>query len=183
MSGFELGDVDDTVSVVWHGNGIRAEALPRVTPEGRVRFVEMRVKKDSPDELLTSDDLRGVPFTGMLTWAHGPTPHRSILRAAGWDDAGIERVLRETWTSPLNPARSPKPSLRFKIPEGRRRPDAFYGRVARVYTWLSIWGGTRAPAVEIAEANKVAVTTVHRWIKEARRRGLLPPGQIGRAGA
>jgi hypothetical protein len=183
MSGFELGEVDDTVSVVWHGNGIRAEALPRVTPEGRVRFVEMRVKKDAPDELLTSDDLRGVPFTGMLTWAHEPKALRSILRSAGWDDEGIRRVLRRM-SMQLHPSWSPKkPSLRFKIPEGRRKPDAFYGRVARVYTWLSIWGGTRAPAAEIAEANKVPVTTVHRWIKEARRRGLLPPGQIGRAGA
>jgi len=28
----------------------------------------------------------------------------------------------------------------------------------------------------------VPVTTAHRWVKEARRRGFLPPGQKGRRG-
>ena len=33
------------------------------------------------------------------------------------------------------------------------------------------------PAVELATANDVPVSTVHAWIKEARRRGLEPYGQ------
>ncbi len=38
------------------------------------------------------------------------------------------------------------------------------------------------PAVELAEVNGVPVTTAHRWVKEARRRGFLPPGRKGRRG-
>jgi len=34
----------------------------------------------------------------------------------------------------------------------------------------------------LAEANGVPVSTVHRWVKEARRRGFLPPGRPGRSG-
>jgi hypothetical protein len=56
----------------------------------------------------------------------------------------------------------------------------FYKRVADVYRELVGW--TNRPAVELAEANGVPVTTAHRWVKEARRRGFLPPGQKGRRG-
>jgi transposase len=43
--------------------------------------------------------------------------------------------------------------------------------------------GRLAPAQTIAEANGVPVTTVHRWIREARRRGSLPPARgKGQAG-
>jgi hypothetical protein len=184
MSSFELGRLHDTVQVVWHGDGISAEALPGVTPDGRVRFVDMLVKKDEDGKWLTSDDLRAIPFTGMLTWANTPGPRRSIMRAAGWDDAKIDRLYdRPALAFPSDPARPSKPPLRFNMPEGRRKPDAFYERVARAYMWLSTWGGSRRPAAQIAEVNQVPATTVHRWIKEARRRGLLPPGEIGRAGA
>jgi hypothetical protein len=35
---------------------------------------------------------------------------------------------------------------------------------------------------DLAEANGVPVSTTHRWIKEARHRGFLPPGRPGKAG-
>jgi hypothetical protein len=62
----------------------------------------------------------------------------------------------------------------------RAKPEVFYKRVAEVYRELVGW--TNRPAVELAEANGVPVTTAHRWVKEARRRGFLPPGQKGRRG-
>jgi len=180
MSGFKLMDT----AVVWHGDGLTAEARAGVTSDGRVRFEDMLVMKHGPDEWLTSDDLRAIPFTGMLTWANTPGPRRSILLDAGWDDANIDRYYeRPPFALPSDPTRPSKPPLRFNIPQGRRKPDAFYERVARAYMWLSTWGKSRAPAAQIAEVNRVPVTTVHRWIKEARRRGLLPPGEAGRAGA
>jgi hypothetical protein len=60
------------------------------------------------------------------------------------------------------------------LPAGRR-PDAFYRAVADAYSWLA--GRVRRPAVELAAANHVPTTTIHRWVKEARRRGLLGPGR------
>jgi len=64
------------------------------------------------------------------------------------------------------------PSLRLQVPSARKRPDSFYQQVAERFLWLTEKG--RKPAVELAEANGVPVTTVHRWVKEARRRGILP---------
>jgi hypothetical protein len=64
--------------------------------------------------------------------------------------------------------------------EGRGRSDDFYAHVAAVYRHLV--GQTKQPVQSIAEANNVPKTTAHRWIKEARNRGLLPPGRPGKAG-
>ena len=64
---------------------------------------------------------------------------------------------------------------------GRRgRPDDFYREVARAY--LDLAQTSTRPASELAETRRVPVTTTHRWIKEARRRGFLPPGRPGTAG-
>jgi hypothetical protein len=63
---------------------------------------------------------------------------------------------------------------------GRGRPDWFYREVATVY--LDYAQGSPRPAVDLAERHEVPITTAHRWIKEARRRGFLPPGRPGKAG-
>lgn len=72
---------------------------------------------------------------------------------------------------------APKVRLRLHIPEGRRRPDAFYAKVADVYS--SQEALSDRPAADIAEANGVPATTVARWVKEARRRGLMAPARRG----
>jgi hypothetical protein len=65
--------------------------------------------------------------------------------------------------------------------EGGRYPDGFYDDVAAAYRRAV--SRRKAPAQMIAEANDVPVTTVHRWIREARRRGSLAPSRgKGQAG-
>ncbi len=59
-------------------------------------------------------------------------------------------------------------------------PDEFYESVARAYRSLAAL--SPRPVAELAEANDVPATTVQRWVKEARGRGLLPPGRRGKAG-
>ncbi len=84
----------------------------------------------------------------------------------------------EAWRVRPNPKRQRRPNLRIKVPEGRaRRPDNFYALVADRYLWLKAHG--YAPAPELAKANGVPLTTVHRWVKEARSRGQLPPPARG----
>jgi hypothetical protein len=56
-----------------------------------------------------------------------------------------------------------------------KRPDDFYRGVAEAYSWLAGHGHRPAPA--LALINGVPPTTIHRWVKEARRRGLLGPGR------
>lgn len=68
---------------------------------------------------------------------------------------------------------------RLTRPDGAA-PEEFYPRVARAY--FEYAPRTRAPAKEIADEASVPVTTAHRWIREARRRGFLPPARKGKAG-
>lgn len=67
----------------------------------------------------------------------------------------------------------------IKAPEGRLTDD-FLQDVADAYRALT--DTTKAPAPSIAESANVPVRTVHRWIYEARKRGILPPARAGRAG-
>jgi hypothetical protein len=75
-----------------------------------------------------------------------------------------------------------RPRLRVKDPGGRRKADAFYSHIAAVY--LDQASVSDRPARDIAEANGLPVTTVHRWLKEARNRGLLrlPASRGGTSG-
>jgi hypothetical protein len=71
-------------------------------------------------------------------------------------------------------------SAALPTPKSRPYPDSFYRHVAEVYGRLIEVGKKPAPA--ISEANNVPITTAHRWVREARRRGFLPPARAGRAG-
>lgn len=63
-----------------------------------------------------------------------------------------------------------QPRLKLELPEGRRKPDEFLAKVIQLFDGLRAI--SNRPASDIAEANDVPVTTVHGWVKEARRRGL-----------
>jgi hypothetical protein len=82
-------------------------------------------------------------------------------------------AMPEPWwaLAPGKPTRRPR--LRLKIPTGRVKPDKFYVDVAEAFAYLVVTSSR--PATDLAEANDVPVTTVHRWVREARRRGVLPP--------
>jgi hypothetical protein len=66
-------------------------------------------------------------------------------------------------------------NLTLRVPEGQPKPDSFYREVARLFGEASV--NSPRPAAVIAEANEVKVSTVHGWVKEASRRGLLAPGE------
>jgi hypothetical protein len=141
---------------------------------GRWEPMELRMDADRP---LDSTMLRRVPLAGMESVANGVG--RDMLQ----DRLHLEDPPPE-WRPPsLQPGQLwlPKaPRLRAKVPRGAKKNDAFYQTVAAVYRQKAVQ--SNRPAVEMANANGVPVTTVHRWVKEARRRGFLPPGQKGRRG-
>jgi hypothetical protein len=162
----------------------------------RVRFAVREDGRLEPAEVhlegrpnLTGSTLRNVPLGSIEAWGNGRGREALIesiadtgakvdketdrwLRTVG----GGERELMVQVSSPLR--RGP---LRLRVPDGPKRPDAFYAKVAKMYSALTASGSHR-PAAEIAEANGIPVTTVRRWIKEARRRKLLPRGSKGKAG-
>jgi hypothetical protein len=63
-----------------------------------------------------------------------------------------------------------------KVPKSRKRPDEFYKEVASLFSLASATGEPR-PADRIAKTNRVPTSTVHRWMAEARRRGVMGPAR------
>jgi hypothetical protein len=91
-------------------------------------------------------------------------------------------MLREQARGAPRELRIPGPASdrgRLTRPD-RSDPDKFYDRVAEAYREYA--AQSRSPATKMAEEANVPVTTVHRWIREARRRGYLPAGRAGKAG-
>jgi hypothetical protein len=139
--------------------------------DGRLGLAELRVIGQP-----TSDLLRAIPVGRIEATANaqlmvvddrvGPAPARRRRRSAAASgppassDAGWEQ------------------SEAAGIARGR--PDRFYADIAHEYKDLT--RTSHRPAANLAERHGVPVTTAHRWIKEARRRGLLSPGRPGKAG-
>jgi hypothetical protein len=143
---------------------------------------------------LTGEDLRSVPLGRIEAWANGPGK-RDLMEQMKVKGATIERATNRWLTAVGRGEREPtfqlmrpekaeqlrRRALKLQIPQGRKRPDSFYATVADLYSTLAA-AGSRRPASEIAEVNNLPVSTVHRWIKEARARKLLGTGSRGKAG-
>jgi hypothetical protein len=127
----------------------------------------------------------------MEAWANGEG-RTELIKAIGASDRrklgfAMDRALKAVGggerepTIDLDLSKLRRNLAKFRIPDPPR-PDSFYEKVGEVYSKLAA-SGSRRPAQDIAEANGIAnVTTVHRWIREARDRDLLPDGQRGKAG-
>jgi hypothetical protein len=164
------------------------EVWVRVRPGdgGRLEISEVYLTTEVGD--IRSDDLRRVPLGRIETFINRPDkqpwllerldgPHRS-LDAAALQAREKRPSVEDTYKRMA--ARQRRNKAKVPVPEGRKYPDSFYLKVAAAYLELAADGGR--PAAEMAEANDVPMTQVHRWVKEARRRGLLPPGRPGKAG-
>lgn len=147
------------------------DVIVRLGPDDRGRWRPVEVTIRNPDGV-PAEAVRSLPLpqleasanSAMVAWV---LQANAALRDQGEKVPGPELVEH------------PRPPLKLRVPSGRgKKPDAFYERVAKAYQWLAAHGGK--PASVLAEQNNVPVTTVHRWVKEARARGLLPPGQKGR---
>jgi hypothetical protein len=150
----------------------------------RVRFVEvgdrLQVSALHLEGGVTADVLRALPTGHLELVANQPEMADELRRALVEEGPTVERRTKD-WLAKITPAQSEgadvvvgrrrRPSARIRVPEGRKRPDRFYAEVARVFAEVAGW--TPAPAQEIAKATGVPTSTVHRWVKEARRRGLL----------
>lgn len=96
------------------------------------------------------------------------------------DDPAPEPTLAELRSrTPTFTADEQPPRPRLTRP-GNNGTDEFYALVAAAYTEHA--PRTSAPAKEIAAEAGVPISAAHRWIREARRRGFLPPAQKGKSG-
>lgn len=152
-----------------------------VDDDGRLVPVDLFLEVDEP-HVLDAKVLRRVPLGRIEAAANAPDNAKVIRRrmlhhAVPSIGDTLKTVARPRAVGPDVGEWQP---LILAVPKTRPYPSDFYGFVAAAY--FAAAEHTPAPAVAIAEANGIPVKTVHRWIAEARTRGLLPPGRPGKAG-
>ncbi len=159
----------------WTGR-LYVRATPDASGRVRVRELHLYADDDSAIEGLHLRELGVHRIEGLL---NEPGIRASLVEA---DD---EREAAWTTISGLlagegvpRRRRVPRPLI---VPDrGADKGERFYQAVADHYRWHASEG--RSPAKAIADElagdeDEVPVTTVHRWVREARRRGLLAPAR------
>ncbi len=131
------------------GGSTLARAIP---------FRRLEAAVNRPDH---AEAMRYLVPPGALVSTHLPLDRHPDLTG----DRGIE-----WWLQPPT-KRQTRPRLKLRVPAGYRKPDEFYAQVADRFLWLASM--SERPAQDLAEANEMNPATVHRWIREARARGLL----------
>jgi hypothetical protein len=136
---------------------------------GRVRIVGVQVQRA---EGVTLEQLQ-VPVHRIEAAATERFRAARAQVGAVLSDA-VEGEVTVTTERPPNrhELRIPK---RLFAKEGRSYPTGFYEKVADLYSWCVVAGTAPAPA--IADANDVPVTSVRRWVREARARRVLAPAR------
>lgn len=157
----------------WSG---RADAgdpdTDRVAQSTALEIREVRIILNS-GAVLRSAILRSVPQDRIEAAINLPE-HRPALQELVMPGNIVADDLPGkfgAWCLRPEPHPLDKPDLRVEVPEGYRKPDEFYRTVGELFQRLSAISSRAAQ--EIAEANDVKPTTVHRWIREAKARGLL----------
>lgn len=156
------------------------------TRDPAIELRELHVSADSGTAVFNSPLLRTIPIGRMTAAVNRPSVvaqlrplmPSSVLFSSGLPGSGL--VL---WTLPprREDAALTLPDVKVNDDYGRgRKPDDFYRHVAELY--LLVASVSNSPARDLAAENGVPVTTVHRWLKEARVRGhlKLPTGEARR---
>jgi hypothetical protein len=147
-------------------------------PEVRQRVLDSIDQADHPRRYFL-DVLALVPLISQDAVVH---PHAIAARAEVGNPTVRVAQARETETAqPIRPMKTRRLGTAVDLSApAHRKPDEFYQEVANQYGQLV--ATSNRPAAEMAELYGIPVTTVHRWVKEARRRGFLGPGRKGRRG-
>ena len=174
----ELTDIPDP--------GVRVRLRLSQTESGRIAIAEIRVTAET---FVTTDLLRRLPVSRWEAWINsssfrpialetlegggtfGPDAFEALWEASDSRHRALLTLMLETTGRPAPKRRD----LKLSIPNSRRKPTAFYERVAEVYSAAA--AASNRPAALVAEANQIPAETVHQWVREARRRGLLAAGR------
>lgn len=147
---------------------------------------ELRVSVAPQTAGFASALLREIPITRIEAAINYPAIRAQLIDnvmpvntiSQGEIPGGNRYLLR-----PEKPFVLEKIDMRVDDPGGYRKPDEFYALVADRY--LRLAATSTRPAQELAAYNGVPAATVHRWIREAKIRGLIKlpthrPGEPGR---
>lgn len=156
--------------VRWQGSDFPHTVLVRlVDDDGRLVVSELYVSGHG--QRVDARTFRRVPIGRIETWVNQPDTAAQVRYKMGFPPTDVQAVKR---ARPLKGGAA-SPDLYLEVPDTFRYEDSFYARVAEVYTAAGQFYA--APAREIADENGVPLATVQRWVKEARRRGVLGPGR------
>ncbi len=128
-------------------------------------------------------DLRSVPLGRLTAAVNRPGEYERVAALLQDHEAESMPFPEDLWTAEgwpwwvYAPAKPRSPRLKVKVPAGHRKPDSFYQKIGERFAYLSVV--SERPATELAEANGVPTTTIHGWVREARRRGLMGPSERG----
>lgn len=163
---------DGWVSLPGPGGSAGLHVRVRAGDDGRVVITDLFVHGDQ----ITADVLRSLSVPRLEALLNASPP--PAARAAD-DDLTVRRLRGRARNAAEPTLGRHGPRATLTRPDGQD-PEVFYRLVAEVYTEHATTSS--APAKAIANEADVPVTTAHRWVREARRRGFLPPGRKGRAG-
>jgi len=142
--------------------------------DDRVKIVELRLVGD-----IDGPTLRNLPIARMEASLNQPGLAQPLdLRIESGAEVDVSGITAEELYKDVREQRPPR--MKLTVPSTFKKPDEFYQRVAVAYSHLA--ARSNRPAADLADRNDVPRSTAHRWVKEARRRGFLPPGQKGRGG-
>jgi hypothetical protein len=152
-----------------------------IQPGGRLGVEQAVVTLPGPDlDQIDVAAWRSVPIAEATTIANLPEYCKVITAHLNDDDAEVSIGEGADDLQPVLLVKRTGHAYRLRIPYGNKYPDTFYERVAKAYETAVANG--EPPAQAMSNANGVPLTTVHRWVREARRRGVLAPAQKGRKG-
>lgn len=126
------------------------------------------------DQPLTGEELRSLPMGRLNAALRGEDLATAIERRweskRAWNFAPTGMSTRQTLELAV-PASRQAVSLKVEKSPTRKQPDAFYERVTSAYD--AVRRTSSRPVAELAEANGVPASTIHRWLDEGRRRAAL----------
>ncbi len=177
--------------IYWHIPGWHDVRVGLADRDGRIEVTGLYLGAGEIDEFDTQQslrpaDLRELPLGRLEEFLNDPEVRDEIageLRPGQKTDfrpnrADAVKALQQALEMPVRSA--PRGGLRIKGVESRNRPDDFYRQVATAWARASQRGSNAAG--QIAEENDVTVSQVHRWVKEARRRGVMAPSSRANRG-
>jgi hypothetical protein len=166
--------------IAWGGwtlyldDGIRGTVRIRFSaPEGeRIRIADLYLSD------LGAADLRRLPLGRLETAVNASHISRRLRASIAAGGTGPENApdpgKLKFGEGRIGPITIRLPPL--KVPAGTaKRPDRFYADVVNHYHVKAL--ETSGPAEALATEVGVPTSTVHRWLREARRRGLMATGK------
>jgi hypothetical protein len=125
---------------------------------------------------MTQETLRKLPLRRiLLAVAASPGLREGLMARLDQEvpELGSDEFKQTVLSGYVHPELQP-----LKRPKGRNLSDEFYATVAERYRDAAARG--LSPRTAISEAASVSTDVAGRWVREARKRGLLPPTTPGK---